>query len=137
MKIYQHISLFVIQCWNLIQSTKIILKPKRKKKKNSSMADWAAKTFIRISKYLYPILVNGQRRSFTQATRLLLASPIETVARDLEAHALAFIAPSCKLLLLQGSFRELHNCIARFRYARECSNMLPNLRFRMSLLQVN
>lgn len=27
-------------------------------------------------------------------TRLVLSSPIETVARDLEAHALAFIAPS-------------------------------------------
>lgn len=57
----------------------------------------------------------NQLVELTGTTRLVLDSPNETEAKDLEAHALAFIAPSCKLLLLHGSCSELHNCIARFR----------------------
>jgi len=64
---------------------------------------------------IFPLQRKVHRHSQTGAPLLVLASPIETVARDLEAQALAFIAPSCKLLFLQGSFKELNSCIARFR----------------------
>lgn len=47
-----------------------------------------------------------------------LESPIETVAKDLEAHDLvAFMAPSCRLLLMEGSLRYV---------ATVCSKRFPN-----------
>lgn len=70
-------------------------------------------------------------------TRLVLPSPIETVARDLEAQTLAFSAPSCRLLLLQGTLRQLMDCIIRFRYTKGCSNKLPNLIFWITLFQTH
>lgn len=57
--------------------------------------------------------------------RLTLPSPIETVARDLEAQTLAFSAPSCRLLLLQGALKQLIDCTIRFRYTKGCSNKHP------------
>lgn len=68
-------------------------------------------------------------------TRLLeLASPIETVAKDL-AHAFAFIAPPCKLLLLQGSLKWLNSWIAPFMHVKGRSHKVPNLMFLRCLRQ--
>lgn len=73
----------------------------------------------------------------TGTTLLVLLSPNETEAKDLEAQALAFIAPSCKLLFLHGSFKEFNNCFARLRHTSGCSHRFLNLVFEIYLLQAN
>lgn len=63
---------------------------------------------------LHPKRKLPNRPQLPDPSRLVLASPKDTEAKDFEAHAaFAFMAP-CRLLLLQGSVNEVNNCIARF-----------------------
>lgn len=67
-------------------------------------------------------------------TLLELASLMATVASDLDAHAFAFIAPSCRLLLLLD-FLLLRTCTACSSRDFGCSQNLIKLMFRIRPLQ--
>lgn len=69
------------------------------------------------------ILKKQKQIAHCEVEKLLLnelESPIETVAKDLEAHAVALMVPSSKLLLIEGSLRYMVTL---------CSKRLPDLIF--------